>query len=350
MLRYLRHLSKDTLETMEITVTAYARLHLGFLDLEGGLGRRFGCLGMAIGEPSTRLHLARASELSVEGTDAERARRHMLTLAKEFGSLPAYRLKIEEAIPAHAGLGSGTQLALAIGAAWSLFEGRELSPAALGALLNRGARSGIGAGVFATGGLVLDGGKGKDGDMPPIVAVLPVPEDWRIILLYDHAMQGVHGQKERKAFQQLPPFPAELAAHLCRLTVMQALPAVAEEDLGQFGAAIDAIQEAMGRHFANAQGGGHYASERVTGALGWLKAKGVKGLGQTSWGPTGFAFVQDATRSLELIDGLAKSGLAAGLDVKLTAARNQGAVITKTEEQPAKRGKKGGAEHIRGGN
>jgi predicted sugar kinase len=35
-----------------VSVTVPARLHLGFLDLDGGLGRRFGSLGMALDGPS----------------------------------------------------------------------------------------------------------------------------------------------------------------------------------------------------------------------------------------------------------------------------------------------------------
>lgn len=318
---------RPQLQPQEITVTAHARLHLGFLDLEGGLGRMFGSLGVAIAGPVTRLRLSRSPELVAEGPEAGRARRYLLALAGEFGRPATFRLTVDEAIPSHAGLGSGTQLALAIGAAYGAIEGRILSPGAVGAILHRGARSGIGAGVFSSGGLVLDGGKAEDGGVPPVIASLPVPEEWRIILILDNATLGVHGQEERRAFQQLPPFPAERAAHLCRLMLMQALPAVAEGDLHRFGTAVDALQESMGRHFAAAQGGSPYTSQRVAMALGWLKARGVTGLGQSSWGPTGFAFVNNATVGLGLIEGLHEAGLANGLDIRLTEARNKGATI-----------------------
>ena len=46
--------------TTTIEVTAPARLHLGFLDLNGGLGRRFGSIGLAVDQPATRLTVARA--------------------------------------------------------------------------------------------------------------------------------------------------------------------------------------------------------------------------------------------------------------------------------------------------
>ena len=46
--------------TQGVAVSVYARLHLGFLDLNGDLGRRFGGIGLAINEPVGRLTLRRA--------------------------------------------------------------------------------------------------------------------------------------------------------------------------------------------------------------------------------------------------------------------------------------------------
>jgi beta-RFAP synthase len=316
----------------EIRVTAHARLHLGFLDLEGSLGRRFGSLGMAIATPVTRLRLSRSPSLIVEGQEHERSRRYLLSLADASGCPPAYRLVVDEAIPAHAGLGSGSQLALAIGAAFGLLEGRVMPPAQVGAQLHRGARSGISTGTFQSGGLVVDGGKAESEGVPPIIVALPVPETWRVILLFDKSLQGAHGQNELDAFEKLPPFSAEQSAHLCRLTLMQALPALAEGDLKSFGHAVDAIQQTMGSYFAAVQGGGPYASPRVAAALDWLKAKGVTGLGQSSWGPTGFAFVESAHEGRALMEGMQKAGLNEGLSIEFTEPRNKGADIAVLSE------------------
>lgn len=315
------------MHSSEIRVTAHARLHLGFLDLEGSLGRRFASLGVALATPVTRLRLSRSSSLIVEGHEQERARHYLLALAGASGHPLAYRLVVDEAIPAHAGLGSGTQLALSVGAAFGLLEGREIPPAQVGALLQRGARSGVSIGTFQRGGLIVDGGKSEVGGTPPIIVALPVPEAWRVILLFDNSLQGVHGQKELDAFANLPPFSAEHSANLCRLTLMQALPALAEGDLKGFGNAVDVIQQTMGTYFAAAQGGAPYASSRVAAALEWLKEQGVTGLGQSSWGPTGFAFVKSADEGQTLMMELQKAGLNEGLSVQLTEPRNKGADI-----------------------
>ena len=98
----------------KVSVAASARLHLGFLDMNGGLGRKFGGVGLALDAPATRLTLTRADKNRVEGPEAERAAALLERAQEALGLTQRHRLTLEEAIPAHAGLGSGTQLALAV--------------------------------------------------------------------------------------------------------------------------------------------------------------------------------------------------------------------------------------------
>jgi beta-ribofuranosylaminobenzene 5'-phosphate synthase len=314
----------------KVSITAHARLHLGFLDLEGGLGRRFGGLGLGIDGPATRLHLARAQGFAAEGPEAERAGAHLMKLAGLHGRAAHYHLRIEAAIPSHSGLGSGTQLALAVGRAFSLLEGLELTTPQIAAALGRGGRSGIGMGTFDQGGLILDGGRGANTAVPPIIAALPFPQEWRILLIFEEGGGGMHGARERQAFQTLPPFSAQTAAHLCRVTLMQALPAVLEADLAAFSAGIAEIQAVMGRHFSPAQGGAPYTSPRVARVLDWLGARGITGIGQSSWGPTGFAFLPGENSARDIIEALRRDGLAGKLALAIGKARNQGAEISVT--------------------
>ena len=73
-----------------VTVTVPARLHLGFLDLNGGLGRRFGSMGLAISGPRTRLTIdsARAHTTS-SGPDSERVERYLRDDAAARSIFPA---------------------------------------------------------------------------------------------------------------------------------------------------------------------------------------------------------------------------------------------------------------------
>lgn len=273
-----------------ITVVAPARLHLGFMDLNGDLGRSFGSLGLTISTLRTIVEAEPADVMSAEGEDSVRALRIAELLSSLQGMPGNARIVVRQAIPAHAGFGSGTQLALAVGSALARVNGWDLPPRAIARLSGRGARSGIGIGAFETGGFIVDGGRGAD-DLPPhIVSRLSFPDTWRILLVFDSLDQGIHGSNESAAFDALPKFPAESAAYLCRLVMMQLLPSLADADIVGFGRAVTALQRTVGDHFAPAQGG-RYASPLVSEVLVWLESEGAAGVGQSSWGPTGFAIL-----------------------------------------------------------
>jgi len=155
-----------------VRVTTTARLHFGFLDPSGRGKSPFGSFGLSLDRPLTRLTLKAAETFTVSGPERERAGRYLKSIVESCGVAQTYDLRIEEAIPPHAGLGSGTQLALAVGSAFAALEGISLDPQEIAARLGRGARSGIGIATFAQGGVVLDSGPLKGG-LPKLVSRLP---------------------------------------------------------------------------------------------------------------------------------------------------------------------------------
>ncbi|CAN2535653.1 hypothetical+protein [Methylocapsa aurea] len=312
---------------ISVSVVAAARLHLGFLDMNGALGRKFGGLGLSIDAPATRLTLRPAEAMEATGPDAERARALLENAVAALAPGKRYRLTMEQAIPPHSGLGSGTQLALAITAALRRIEDLPQHVEADAALLQRGARSGLGAGLFTRGGLVVDGGRGADTTTPPVISRLAFPETWRILLVSDPAAIGLHGPEERKAFAELPPFSEADAGKLCRLVLMQALPAAAEEDFAAFGAAVTAIQSIVGDYFAPAQGGRRFTSAAVENLLARLAEAGATGVGQTSWGPTGFAFAPNEAEARRLEARVRGAAEASGLSLAVVAGADRGASI-----------------------
>ena len=102
---------------MKVQVKTPARLHLGLIDMNGDLGRMFGGLGVGIDHPNIIVQAQNAEHFAVTGQDAELA----TILAKRFLSnyqiQPKVHIHVAEAIPAHIGLGSGTQFSLAIAVA-----------------------------------------------------------------------------------------------------------------------------------------------------------------------------------------------------------------------------------------
>jgi len=321
-----------------VRVEAPARLHLGFLDLNGGLGRHFGSLGLTIEGIATEVEISAAETLQVEGPATARVRMRSCaaSLIEQLGLPQSVAIRIKRVIPDHIGLGSGTQLSLAVAAAMSTLYGLDLETCQMAGLLKRGRRSGIGIGAFDTGGFLVDGGRGERDEPPPVIMQSDFPETWRLLLIFDQRGPGIHGPQEVSAFQTLPPFPAQHAADLCRLVLMQVLPALAEGDCKRFGQGIGRLQEVVGDHFAPAQSG-RFASPEVAEVLGWLKAQEIFGIGQSSWGPTGFAILDSELRARQLLHAVqSRYADRPNLSFVLTRARNHGSRI-QTRKKPASR-------------
>ena len=311
-----------------VTIRVPARLHLGFLDLNGDVGRRFGSVGLPLSEPETVVTLSRAAETSVEGSEAARAEQHLSALCRHLGIKSHHRLVVEQAIPSHAGLGSGTQIALAVAAALRTLHGLPLDVAGDAILLARGARSGIGIASFESGGVIVDAGKNSSGRPPPVVARLPFPDEWRVLLILDEAVEGLHGQDELQAFRALPQFPAAGAGEICRQVLMGLMPALVEHDLPVFGAAVTTIQTLIGTHFAPAQGG-VFTSRRVEALARRLVDAGAVGIGQSSWGPTGFAFAPSEDEARRMVASVGDA-TGRGIEIRIVRGRNSGAKISQT--------------------
>lgn len=308
----------------KVSVIAPARLHMGFIDLSGSLGRHFGSIGVALNDIGTRLSVTGSEQLTVTGPAAQRAEKCVSMLCDTLQVSDHLNISIETAIPEHVGLGSGTQMSLAIGAALNEFYGLGLSVREIAFITDRGLRSGIGIGVFEQGGLVVDGGRGDNTVTPPVLAHMDVPDEWRFILVFDQRGQGLHGEQEVQAFKELPPFPRSEAERLCYLLLMQGLPAVAENDIHKFGDVISELQRSVGEHFATAQGG-VFTSSEVAAALQWLERQGAVAIGQTSWGPTGFCAINGARLAESIVDQ-AKQAFAHfdNLSFAMASARNSG--------------------------
>ena len=144
-----------------VQVTTAARLHLGFLDPGGDLGRRFGSIGLAIDAFETRVELHESPSFEVLGEERERGAKIALRIIESLSLDTRKKLIISNAIPAHAGLGSGTQLALAIASAFRRLGGLPPDAREDARLLDRGGRSGVGVSLFERGGLAVDAGRGR---------------------------------------------------------------------------------------------------------------------------------------------------------------------------------------------
>ena len=276
-----------------VVVEAPGRLHFGLLDLRGALGRRFGGIGAPAPGVSVRVCVSRATQAVAEGAEAERA----VEFARRFLAyhrLPGgARVVVDRAIPPHAGLGSGSQLALSIARALAKLHGVVASPPELARAVGRAKRSAVGTWTFSGGGFVVEGGRrvGVADDVGPLIARHPFPESWRCVLAIPDAPPGVSGATEARLFAELPPPDERDGERVSHLVLMAMVPAVIEGDLATFGAALNEVQEINGRWFSHAQGG-TFAPGPSTEIIRLMRESGAPGAGQSSWGPSVFAIME----------------------------------------------------------
>jgi beta-ribofuranosylaminobenzene 5'-phosphate synthase len=283
-----------------VRVEAPARLHFGMLDLRGSLGRRFGGIGAGVFDPSLVVEVERAAVVEAEGAEANRAADFARRYLESQGLRGGARIIIRHAIPEHAGLGSGTQLALAVARAIAELYDRSTDAGTLAVAVGRGRRSAIGTWLFEGGGFLVEGGR-RDGAerIAPLLARLPIPDSWRCIVALPWTEDRMSGESEVQAFRELPPPPLREVEHVAHLILMSLLPALVDGDLEAFGAAITAIQQINGSWFAPAQGG-MFASGASTELINNMRESGAAGVGQSSWGPAVYAITEGDDQAAEL--------------------------------------------------
>ncbi|ELY66399.1 beta-ribofuranosylaminobenzene 5'-phosphate synthase family protein [Natronococcus jeotgali] len=317
------------------TVSAGARLHVGFQNLSLARRRLYGGVGVGLERPRATVVADPASTVAAsDPLVAEYARR-----AADALGVPGIELSLEQRLPRHVGLGSGTQLALAVLAATARAHGleprvRELAPA-----MGRGGRSGVGVATFEDGGFVVDAGHPTsrftteppaEGDwtVPPVVARHRLPEDWRFLIVVPDADPGRSGENEdasmRAVVERADPAVAD---ELAGVVTRKLLPAAAEGRLEAFGEAIAEIGRKNGSWYADAQGGVFRppAGELVATLE---DCPVLTGVGQSSWGPVVYGLT-DADHATEARgaaqDALADRGV--GGEVVLSAAATGGATV-----------------------
>jgi beta-ribofuranosylaminobenzene 5'-phosphate synthase len=287
-------------ELASVFVEASARLHFGVLDLRGSLGRRFGGLGAAVPQPSLLLEASPAPRITAEGEDAERAAEFARRFLAHHGLSGGAHLHMHRAIPAHSGLGSGTQLGLAVARSLAELFSLPKETAGLARAVSRGERSAIGTWTFARGGFIVEGGRrsGSD-DIAPMLVRLPIPSSWRCVIAVPRGDPGLSGEAESAAFTQLPPPPEREVERVSHVVLMQLLPAMVESDLPAFGDALSTIQRVTGAWFAPAQGG-IFAPGSTATLVAKMAEWGAAGVGQSSWGPAAYGLVGTEATGREL--------------------------------------------------
>jgi beta-ribofuranosylaminobenzene 5'-phosphate synthase len=314
----------------EIVVTAPARLHFGMLDPAGVGARRFGGFGVGIESPRVVVRVRWAASKSsdaiiVSGSQADRATTFARRIWSTFGLSGGVEVNVDESIPSHMGLGSGTKLGLAIARGLAGLAGICPGPERLAELSGRGGRSSVGCWTFVAPGLVVEAGVGEGDSISPLVARHPMPERWRCVLALPLGVEGLSGDAEERFFGQLRG-SGHAEPSVSRLLVTALLPGLLAGDIDEFGVALTQIQREVGSIFAAQQGGIFHPS--AAPLVDALHALGVGAVGQSSWGPSVYGIVDGPELAVDVADRL-RVAAGPGTDISVVDFDRRGARIAR---------------------
>jgi len=315
------------------------------IDLNGTIGRIDGGVGLTIKEPKLILE-AKTQDEGVDiffeesqdlGEELVRDYREKIenTVKKinDFLKVDSgFKFKVKKAYPAHSGLGSGTQLSLAVAKLVLNLNDHDMEASKIARIVGRGGTSGIGVRAFDGGGFIIDGGHKideKPNFLPssaskalpaPLIAKYDFPQDWNVVLAIPNVPAGASGQKEVNIFQKYCPISLEEVQKLSHLILVKMMPSVVEKDLDSFGSAVNEIQN-IGFKKIEVE----FQDPVINELIENMRDAGAAGVGMSSFGPTIYALTDTNTKNISKI---AQSTMKeVGGKVITTKAQNNGAKI-----------------------
>lgn len=321
-----------------------SRLHLTLIDLNGALGRIDGGVGLTIEKPSLNLQAESGNngiEIVFEDKShseklmndyrekIENSANKMLEFLKINSGL---KFNVKEIYPAHSGLGSGTQISLAVGKIILKLNNMDMAAPEIAKIVGRGGTSGIGVRAFDHGGFIIDGGHRID-EKPdflpssaskalpaPLITRYDFPEDWNIILAIPDVPAGASGPKEVNIFQKYCPIPLKEVQKLSHILLMKMMPAVVEADISSFGDSINQIQN-IGFKKVELE----LQHPLISALIRNMRYAGALGVGMSSFGPTVYAITDNNSKEISKVaqDTIKE----VGGKLIVTKAQNSGAII-----------------------
>jgi len=318
-----------------VSVSVGGRVHFGFRNLSLARERLYGGLGVALSEPRITVEASPASKVRCEDPEASEYAERAVSIL----DVPGVELAVENRLPSHVGLGSGTQRALAVLTAVARAHDREPRIREHAPSLGRGGRSGVGCETFVRGGFVADAGHPAERfttrpppvgewSVPKPIARHALPDSWRFLLVVPDIESGRSGTDENRTIGRvIERADPSIADDIARIVSQQLLPAAAEGDWQAFGGAVAAVSRLNGAWYADEQGGIYRPP------LGDLvdsisASPTVAGAGQSSWGPTLYGLTdEDRAATARIAAREALSSVDIDGRVLVVAPRNEGARV-----------------------
>ena len=271
-----------------VKVSTGARLHFGLLSVLPPCGG----VGVMVDQPATEIVVQPARSFRCDEDPEDRIKTIAERIAQASGhaELPRCRVSLLARPDAHSGLGSGTQLAMAAAEALCRFAGYPCDQVDLARrIAHRGERSAVGVHGYFSGGLIYETGQ-QHCPLNPVRQHVDMPAQWCVALYRPpHTSKPISGDREREQFARLTETGADIRDELACIVEQHIVPATQAGDFEAFADAVAAYNYRSGLLFASVQGGA-YNGREVAGLVHSLVAQGAQGVGQSSWGPSVFAW------------------------------------------------------------
>ncbi|MEN4006502.1 MAG: beta-ribofuranosylaminobenzene 5'-phosphate synthase [Methanobacteriaceae archaeon] len=323
-----------------------SRLHITLIDLNGALGRIDGSVGLTIENPGLTLQAEPQNKgIEIIFKNHDRGEKLMVNYREKIENAAAKMLKflnitsgfkfiVKETYPAHSGLGSGTQISLAVGKAVLNLNNMDMTAPEIAKIVGRGGTSGIGVGTFDYGGFIIDGGhsitekpdflpsSASKASPPPIIARYDFPEDWDIILAIPDISAGASGPEEVNIFHKYCPIPLGDVQKLSHILLMKMMPSVVEADIDSFGDSVNQIQTTGFKKVEL-----ELQHPLISTLIENMRSAGAAGAGMSSFGPAVYAVTD--TGSGEIYRTAQNTMKDVGGELIITKAQNRGAILNK---------------------
>ncbi|WP_168563655.1 GHMP family kinase ATP-binding protein [Crateriforma spongiae] len=315
-------------EVQTTVIRTGARLHFGLLDTAAPFG---GC-GVMIEDGGVEITITPDRTFGVTGIDdstsVHRLARHWQQFV-DAPSIPSCRLHVSRHPRRHCGLGSGTQMALAVCEALFCAAGRTPpEPQRLVRIADRGHRSAIGCHGYFQGGFLCEETpesfsqlttSESDRVLRPLATRCDLPNHWRVVILIPKAETSlVHGRQEKQLFATIDRATPEQRKQLTQWLCEEIVPHAKAGDFDGFTRAVARYNYHSGELFAQVQGG-PYRGPVVAKTIERAKSLDGHGVGQSSWGPGVFAWFENQSAA----NDFARQIPSAEFDVIITRVRNQ---------------------------
>lgn len=329
-----------------LKITTPCRIHFSLIDENGYTGRVDGGIGLMLDRPNVVFEASNsAKEFKIESHKYYRESIEVINeiAAKVFKkyniSNKNFHFNLKRYFPSHVGLGSKTQLSLAIATAITRLKNIDhLMHKDLTKLVERGGTSGIGWKGFETGGFILDGGhdfgtgKEKQTFLPssastsanPALTIFrhKIPENWRFVLVIPNVKKGAYGDEEISVFQNYAPIPRSEVNEVSHQVIMKILPGIIKNDLICFGQGLKRIQNIGFKKIEI-----ELQHQIVKDLLIFFEEYELKAYGMSSFGPSVVAIVESDTEAEDLLREVQKNQKNGGGHIYICKPNNTGAKI-----------------------